>query len=113
MSPECHFFRILDGRIVSIRPNDRDTSWWELWLGETLIGDSFTSEDEAAFHAHRHDFPNDRQKRLFDGVWVPDHLDSWSFGKLPGELARTEPMPERTSTCPKRPWERGRSVRLG
>ena len=67
MNPKCYFYRNSDGRIASIRLSNHDASRWGLWLDHKFICDSYGSSEEATSCAHRHDFSDETQTRLFMG----------------------------------------------
>src|ERR1019366_9911179 len=92
MNPDCRYYRIPDGRIVSIRLNGHDASGWGVWLDHRFICDSYGSPEEAASCAHSHDFSDDTQTRLFVGVHVPEALNEWSVCKRVDQL----PIKQRT-----------------
>jgi hypothetical protein len=100
---------------VRINPSARGGSFWEIWLGEKLICDSFTSPEQAALYASRRDFPSQFAIDLFRGIYVPSDITYWrtSPPEALGLQNTQQPTPDDVpaSDCKDR-WRKSGPTRL-
>jgi hypothetical protein len=77
MHQEDLWHRTPIGRVVRIGRSSRNHSLWAIFLDGRLVCDTFSSPEEAAECAYKHDFPDEAAVELFRGVSVPYDLARW------------------------------------
>jgi hypothetical protein len=77
VEPTEYFYQASGKNLVRIFENPRNVNLWCISLNGQVLADNFDSPDDAADHAHRHDFPTQAAMDRFELIDVPWDIKLW------------------------------------
>ena len=81
MNQDCYVYASNKGE-ATISRNEEYPSKWDLRIEEKLIYPCYSSPEEAAYKASRHDFGDEELEQLYIGLRVPGELERWTICDL-------------------------------